>query len=197
MAQKATNLEEMLDRIGDAADGQGKVTLGEVVEEIGNRSFGPLLLLAGVIAFSPLSGIPGLPTSVAILVALLSGQLLLHRKHFWMPGWLLRRSISRDKLEKALQWVRPPARFVDRGLRRRRLQVLVSPTGVYVIAAACLLIALGMPLTELVPFSATGAGAALTAFGLALLARDGLVALLAFLLTGVVFGLVGYSVLWQ
>ena len=32
---------------------------------------------------------------------------------------------------------------------------------------------------EFVPFSATGAGAALTAFGLALIARDGLVTLIA------------------
>jgi hypothetical protein len=36
-----------------------------------------------------------------------------------------------------------------------------------------------MPVMEVIPFSASGAGAALTAFGLALIAHDGLTALFA------------------
>ena len=37
---------------------------------------------------------------------------------------------------------------------------------------------------EVIPFSASGAGAALTAFGLGLIAREGLMALLALIFTG-------------
>lgn len=48
---------------------------------------------------------------------------------------------------------------------------------------------------EFVPFSATGAGAALTAFGLALIAHDGLLALIAFLFTALTFGVVIYALL--
>ncbi|WP_438590661.1 exopolysaccharide biosynthesis protein [Halomonas borealis] len=43
---------------------------------------------------------------------------------------------------------------------------------------------------ELVPFSANGGGLALTLFGLALLAEDGLMALAAYLLTGTTLALV-------
>jgi hypothetical protein len=50
-----------------------------------------------------------------------------------------------------------------------------------------------MPAMELVPFSANGAGAALTAFGLSLIAHDGLLALLAFVFTAMTFGLVLYN----
>ncbi len=45
---------------------------------------------------------------------------------------------------------------------------------------------------ELVPFSANGAGAVLTGFGLALIARDGLVALVALALAMLTGGIVGY-----
>ena len=54
-----------------------------------------------------------------------------------------------------------------------------------VIAAFCVLIALGMPPMEMIPFSANLAGAALAAFGLALIARDGVLALIAFAFTAI------------
>lgn len=59
----------------------------------------------------------------------------------------------------------------------------------------CVLIAVAMPPMELVPFTATGAGAALTAFGLSLIAHDGLVALLAFAFTATTLALVMYRFL--
>ena len=52
-----------------------------------------------------------------------------------------------------------------------------------------------MPLMELVPFSATTAGVALAAFGLAVIAHDGLLALLAFLATAIALGLVTQKLL--
>lgn len=51
------------------------------------------------------------------------------------------------------------------------------------------------PVMELIPFSSSGAGAALTAFGLALIANDGFLGLLAFVLTAVTAGLVAYYLL--
>lgn len=194
MSEQLESLDELLDRVCAAAEGSDWVSFGAIMETVGNRSFGPLLLLAGAIIFSPLSGIPGTPTLIAAFVLLVSGQLLFGRKHFWLPGKLLKRSIARPLLVKAVQWLRPVARFVDR-LIRARLQQFVGRIGVYVIAGTCCVIALGLPVMEVVPFSATAAGAALTAFGLAMIARDGLLALIAFALTGGVFGLIVKSLL--
>ncbi len=194
MAQELTNLEQLLDRIDKAANDRERVSLDAIVEAVGNRSFGPLLLVAGVVTLSPLSGIPGMATTMAVLVLLIAVQLLCGREHFGLPRWLLKRSVARDKLGKALKWLRPPARFIDRGLRPR-LTVFVHRTGTYVIAIVCVFIAAGMPAMELVPFSATGAGAALTAFGLSLIARDGVLALLAFVFTAIIFGVVVYNLL--
>lgn len=80
--------------------------------------------------------------------------------------------------------MKPAARFVDR-LLRPRLTILTQGAGTYAIAALCLGIAATMPVMEMVPFSANAAGLALTVFGLSLVARDGLLALFAFVLTAV------------
>ena len=175
----ATSLNEVLDRIDEAAEGRVRVTLGMIVDALGDRSFGPLLLLAGLITLAPVVGdIPGVPTTMGVLVLLTAAQLLIGRDHFWFPSWVLDRGVGRDKLEKASGWLRKPARWVDRVLRARLTAVVRGP-GRFVIALACLVIGAAMPPMEVVPFSANGAGAALTALGLALIARDGLVALIA------------------
>lgn len=49
-----TNLEELLDRLDEAAEEEDDVTLDTVMDEVGRRSFGPLLLLTGLLMM-PLS----------------------------------------------------------------------------------------------------------------------------------------------
>lgn len=193
--QEPKNLEELLDRIGTAAEETDPVTLDAILDEVGRRSFGPLLLVAGLITLAPLIGdIPGVPTAMGVIVFLIAIQLLIGRDRFWFPKWLLERSVASEKLCKALEWLRSPARFVDRILRPRLRRFSDGPA-TYAIAVVSMLIAAGMPMMEVVPFSANIAGAALTALGLALIAHDGLLALIAFLLTALTAGFVVYNLL--
>ena len=191
--QELTNLEQLLDRIDDAAEGSGQVSLHEIMETVGRRSFGPILLLAGLISAVPvIGGIPGVPIIMGILVLLTAGQLLFRRRYFWLPHWLVARSVARGKIKKTLRWLRRPARFVDR-LLCPRLTMFTQGLGTYAIALTCVLIAAAMPLMELVPFSAGVAGLAIAAFGLALIAHDGLLALFAYFFTAATFGTVVYG----
>ncbi|WP_136523331.1 exopolysaccharide biosynthesis protein [Geomonas ferrireducens] len=192
MAREINNLQDMLDRINQSADDEGRVSLGQIVESVGDRSFGPLLLMVGVIAASPISGMPGVPTTMGIFILLIAGQLFFRREHFWLPKWVLRRSLAKEKVHTAVQWLRPSARFIDRWLRPR-MSALIQGGSTYLISFVCAVIAVVMPMMELVPFSAHGAGLALTAFGLALISRDGLLALIAFAVTAVSFGVVIYQ----
>lgn len=192
--QEPVNLEQMLERISQAEKHEGdQVSVGDVVSEVGRRSFAPLLLVAGIITVMPIVGdIPGVPTLMALFVLIVAGQLLFRREYFWLPDSLLERSVAQDKLDKALTWLRPPARFIDRFLKPR-LTAFTHGAGTYAIAAACVVIALSMPPMEVVPFTANGAGLALTLFGLSLMANDGLLALLAFIATAVTLGFVIYG----
>lgn len=186
-----SNLEQVLDRMGQAEATKGQISVGAIVSAFGRRSFGPLLLLPGLVTLSPVGGIPGVPTLMAVLVLFVSVQLLLRRKSVWLPHWLLNRSVPQGRFEKSREWLRRPARSIDR-LLRPRFTILTGKAGVGLLAILSLSIALMMPPMELIPFSALGAGLALTVFGLALLANDGLVAL-----SGVVITLTTYWVVLQ
>jgi hypothetical protein len=90
--------------------------------------------------------------------------------------------MTSSKLDKPLRWLRKPAKVVDRVLRRR-FSALADGAASRIIAFACLLIAAIMPAMEVVPFSANLAGIILIAFGLALIAGDGLLALIGMVVT--------------
>ncbi|WGK62347.1 exopolysaccharide biosynthesis protein [Halopseudomonas sp. SMJS2] len=182
MKQQPSSLEQLLDRMDEAGEGEEAVSLDKLMETIGKRSFGPILLLIGLILISPLSGIPTLPSTMGVAVFLIAVQMLVLRKHIWLPGWILRRKIGQQKLAKASQWLRRPARFVDR-LVKHRLSILVDGPGSWPIALVCLVLAVTLPLLEPVPFAASSAGLALTCFGLAMTAHDGVLALLAYSIT--------------
>ncbi|MBL4833902.1 MAG: exopolysaccharide biosynthesis protein [Pseudomonas sp.] len=194
MVQELRNLEQLFNHIATLANENGEVSLGIVVESVGSRSFGPLLLVIGLTLTSPLSGIPGMASVSAAFLLLIGAQLLIGRHYFWLPRWLLDRSVSKKQVLGALRWITPPARFIDR-LTRPRLTLLVSRSGVYLTAFCCVCIALVMPMFELVPFSASAVGVALAALGLALVAHDGLLALIAFSAIGATFGLAVVNIL--
>jgi hypothetical protein len=210
---KAATLGEILDRLCDAVDERAKrdeeaangsdegdvaddgVTLEEMLDAVGRRSFGPLLLLAGLVVLAPLVGdIPTVPTMMAVVVTLTAVQLLLRREHFWLPGWLLRRSVARSKVRTAVTKLRRPANWVDRVLRPR-LTFLTGGPGSVGVALTCILIALAVPPMEFIPFSANGAGLALSGFGLALVTRDGVLVLFSYAFTFGTLGWVGWALL--
>ncbi|MGF2687838.1 exopolysaccharide biosynthesis protein [Marinobacter sp. DUT-3] len=185
-----TTMKQLLDRIRASGEGVEQVSVAEILEAVGERSFGPVVLLAGLITLAPLIGdIPGVPTLLGLVVVLTLGQLLFQRHSIWLPSWISGRQVPRGKLVKGVDWLQKPARFLDR-VTKPRLTFLVNGPGLYAMALICMSVALAMPAMEVVPFSANGGGAALMAFGLAIVARDGLVALLATTVTGLTFWLI-------
>ncbi|MDZ7691281.1 MAG: exopolysaccharide biosynthesis protein [Balneolaceae bacterium] len=188
-------LEELLDRINKAATDKEQVSLDDILDEVGDRSFGPLMLLAGLVILAPIVGdIPGVPSIMGVFVILTASQMLFQQEHFWLPDWLLNQQIDQEKLCKGLEWLQSPAYYFDR-LMRRRLEFLVTGISAYIIAVVCILISLALPAMEFIPFSANFAGLAISAFGLSLIAYDGLVAAFAYLSTLSTIGFILYQVM--
>ncbi len=190
------SLDEVLDRVADVADHHPRVSIDTIMDAIGQRSFGPALLLIGLIVLAPIIGdIPGVPTLCALMVLTISVQLLLHKEHFWLPQWILARSVGTPHLLKAIRLSRKPARFIDRLVKPRLTLLIRGYIATRCVALCSMGIALMMPVMEFVPFSANLAGAVLTLFGLALISRDGVLALLAFALTAASASVIGYALL--
>jgi hypothetical protein len=190
MAQEQTphDLTGLLDQVKRAGDDPETVTVADVRERLGQRSFGPLLLFAGLVLSTPIVGIPGLPTTLAIVIMLTSGQMLFGLQRLWLPKFLLRRSIARRHLERFDRIVRYAAGYVDRIIRPRLIWLTAKPFS-SLIAALCFLLGLIMLPLEYVPLTSSIPAFPVAAFGLALTTRDGLFVILglALILAGLGF----------
>jgi len=76
-----------------------------------------------------------------------------------------------------------------------RLSFLTGGLATRLVAVAVMLIAFAAPLLELAPFAAALPSLALLAFGLGLIARDGLLVTIALLISGTSLFLVGQELL--
>ncbi|MEZ5946236.1 MAG: exopolysaccharide biosynthesis protein [Hyphomonas sp.] len=174
---KVNNLSSLLHSLETRTEGE-MVSVREMLNAVGRRSYGPILLLLGFIAVSPLTIIPGATWLVAILTILIAGQILIGRKFPWIPSRLLKIEFPRSALLQGIQFADPYVCQVDRFLKPR-LTILTSPlfapfVALICIAAAVLTIPLG-----LVPFGPLLPGLTVLLFGLALTARDGFMLILA------------------
>lgn len=186
---------ETIDRVRDKADerasdgdaGEGKVTIGELLDSFGHRTYGPFLLVPALLEISPIGGIPGVPTFLALIIVIFAVQMLMGREHFWLPGFIQKRSIGVSKIDKADDKMHPVTERMDRWFGGR-LKTLTGRQAIKTAALCCILLALTVPPLEIIPFASTAPMAAIAAFGLALIMRDGLVMAIAFALTVVAFG---------
>jgi len=178
---EAGRLEELLKAVAGAGDGD-RVSIGDALAAVGPTSFGALILVPALVLVSPLSGIPGVPTALGLVIFLVSVQFLVGRDSIWLPGRLRRAGLSRTRITSALGRTGPFVRVLDR-LVKPRLRFLVNRASTGVFAGICAVLTLTLPILEALPFVATTTGSVIALYGFAILAEDGLVALLALLAT--------------
>ncbi len=154
------------------------VSVGDVADRLGH--LGPLYLLMAIacVAVSPLSGIPFVTAACGLSIALLSGQLLFNRRTVWLPAALRRRRIPHKRLRTGIKGADRVAGAVETALRRRWVWLTRGPMRT-VLLSICLAFGLLMPFMEIVPFAGTTLASIVLIVTLALIARDGLAALMA------------------
>lgn len=182
MADEPHSVGDVLDKLRDLAE-DGDVQIGQMTEAFGSRSHGPFLLVPALIEMSPIGGIPVVPTVLAAMIALFAVQIIIGREHLWLPGFLARRKLKAAKVRKASEKLRGVARFMDRHFHGR-LPALTKGPFPRVAGAIIVLLCMTVPPLELLPFASTAPMLAIAAFGLAMMVRDGLLMLAAFLLSG-------------
>jgi hypothetical protein len=171
------SVTELLHALCAAGHHPDRVTVSDIVEAIGDDAFGPLLLVPALIIVSPASAVPGLSSAGGLIMVMISAQMVFGRQSLWLPAFLTSRSIARDKLAKAVSFLRRPARLIDR-VTRKRLSFLTAGPLRRLPPLICMLAALMIPFFELVPMSSSIISGAIVLFALAILTRDGLLLLL-------------------
>ena len=175
------SVEEVLGELDELAANQDEVCIADVLDDFGGRSFGPFIMLPALLELTPVGGIPGVPTFLALIVAIVAVQLLLGKEHIWMPDFIQHRSVGAKKLHKGVGKLRGIANWLDEH-SHGRLENLTD--GVWVKAAAVVVILLCcmVPPLEFLPFASSAPMLAIAAIGLALIVRDGVMMLIALLL---------------
>jgi hypothetical protein len=159
-----------------------KVSLREMMESLGTRSYGPVLFFFCLLELLPfISAIPGMYIVTASVVILLSAQLMVGREQPWLPAWLLNVSLSRKPLRERLQRWSGWTQWLD-GMMRPRLEFLVDPPFVQGMAALCIVFALAFFPLSPIPASEKVLVIPVAFFALALMTRDGVLAIVGFLI---------------
>jgi hypothetical protein len=183
-AETADSLTAMLDRIQERVDADGaemadgKLSLGEILDLVGRRAYGPLLLIIGVLSVSPLALLPGSTWAFAALTLLVAVQMALHLKHPWLPPAALRVSFPEKEIYGALRSVRPWTRAVDT-MVKPRLEFLAHEPWLLLVALLAIVAALVTFPLSFIPFAPFIPGATIILIGLGVTARDGLLLSLA------------------
>jgi len=172
MSDEPASVGDVLDRLRAVGEEHDRVTVGQAVEALGNRSYGPFLLVPALVEETPIGSIPGVPTAVAAVIVLFAAQMLWGRTHMWLPGFVRDRAVAADKVERASDKLRGLADWLDRWFHGR-LEVLTKGPAVRLAAAMCILLACTVPPLEVLPWASSLPMGAIAAFGLALLVRDG------------------------
>ncbi len=176
--EEVHSVTDILGKLRELADKKQRVSIGDVLDAIGDRSYGPAIMIPALIEITPIGGIPGVPTILAAIIALTAAQLLFGKEHLWLPGFVQKRSVSEGKLHDAADKLDGIAAKLDQWFHGR-LPRFTGGMWPRIAAAFIIVLCCTVPPLELVPFASTAPMAVIAAFGLALLVRDGLLMLIA------------------
>ncbi|MDC0658513.1 exopolysaccharide biosynthesis protein [Leisingera sp. SS27] len=156
---------------------RGGFTVSRFAEKLGQSSLPAVLAVPAMAVVTPLSGVPLFSSACGALICLISVQMLMGRRHLWIPGWLGRRRIQADAVRKGAAALRGSVRWMDRH-SGKRLALLTRQPFLTLIQTVCLICGALMPLLEIVPFSSSVLGGIVSLLAVSMLTRDGLIALI-------------------
>jgi hypothetical protein len=169
-----------------AAQPGERLTVQEILAVLRDRAFALLIVLLGLPNCLPMP--PPIPLFCGLLLVLVAAQIIFGRTAPWLPQALLRRSIARTDIERAVRRAVPVFRRLER-FSRPRMTILDNAIALRVMGIILVILAVGIvfalpPLVGQIPL-----GIAVCLVGLGLVERDGLV-----VLGGLAIGSIGVTV---
>ncbi len=168
MTKKVDSLHEIIERVLKTED--ECLSLNNILQDFGYRSYAPLLLIVSFILITPLGAIPLFPSTVALFIIILSLQIILKPDEVWYPKFLREREIERKKLENFYQNHKSKIKLFD-NLFKNRLGFSLKNTERYIAVIAIICAALIFPL-ELIPLAVFIPAIALVILSMSLLSND-------------------------
>jgi hypothetical protein len=124
------------------------VSLGWLVDNLRERSFGIVMLIMGLAAL-----IPGISGIIGILLMIPALQMILARKGPVFPGFIARRRIPKRKLARLIARINPVLRRIEKVVRPRwsmPFEMAKRAVGLVVLLLAATLLA-PIPFSQFIP----------------------------------------------
>jgi hypothetical protein len=166
-------LSQRLAQIADE-DGPDRLSFTDLAAQLHSRAWGGLLFIFAAINILPLP--PGTSAFFALPIMIVSAQMLFGRTSPWFPARIDRRGVTKQELRRLIGKMGWLEARVER-IFRPRLARLTGPTATRVIGLVCLLLALVAAIP--VPLFHVAPAVAILLFGMALIYRDGALAIAA------------------
>jgi len=165
--RRPRRLSELFSQL--AGETHDHVSLAHIRDELGNRSFAPLLVLFAAFNLLPLP--PGASAFLGLPLIIVSAQMVFGRKQAWLPAFVMNRSLSAAQFRRVMDWLIPRLHRLER-IVRPRYWPFWRRQGDRVIGLIALLLSIAVtlpiPLGNWLPAFATAL------LGLALSERDGI-----------------------
>lgn len=187
--------EDVQDRFSDVLEALGRrggenLAVSEMVDAFGERALGAVMVLIALISLLPWP--PGGKVVFSVPLILIAAEVMTRRDTLWLPGWVMRRSVSRTGYAQGIARAIRPIRFIER-LSKPRMSALTDDVAQVGIGLLCILLAIMLAFP--VPFGDMLPAVTIIIFGFALMQRDGL-AMIAGLIGTALCG-VYLVVVWQ
>ncbi|PHY19458.1 exopolysaccharide biosynthesis protein [Caulobacter sp. BP25] len=173
MSEKS--LADVIEGFGE--DARPTLTVGEMLDAFDSRAFGAMLLVFGLLNTLPLP--PGSSTILSLPILLLAPQIAMGADHPWLPRKLTEKPLKRDDMRGLFRRLAPIVRSMEL-ITRPRLRPMFAPVGERAIGVVCTLLALVLVLP--IPLGNLAPGATVAILALALLQRDGILALAGYVM---------------
>jgi hypothetical protein len=162
---------------------KGDVTLRSMIERLGERTFGVLLIVMAAFNVIPFVSILTGP-----IISIIGIQMIIGATKIKLPLFVLDWKLSAIKVRQSLLIMEPKIRKIEKFIRPRWT---FTEAPIFDRLNGIIIAALGAVIAIPIPFTNFGLALIIIVMGLGLLERDGLVQLLAFLI-GVVALIIVY-----
>ncbi|KLK92900.1 hypothetical protein AA309_11660 [Microvirga vignae] len=181
-AHQHDSASAMLRSVIDDAKGE-VISIGEIIEAFGERAFGFVLILFSLPNCVP--NVPGIAGIVGTPVLIFGIQMMLGHKRPWLPGFIMRQTVSVSKFKRLIDIAEPKLQKLE-SFCRPRLTGLFGPLGDRVVGLFAVLVALSV----LIPFPGTNfpPSIALVIASIAVMEEDGYL-----LIAGYLIGIAGLA----
>jgi len=177
-------LSEILEEVA-VDETRDRISVGDLLQAMDGRAFGALLLIFAFPNMLPTP--PGTAGILGMPLLFLSVQMMLGQSP-WLPGFIAKRSMTRDALQQIVSRATPWLARAEK-LLKQRLTLLVHPMAERALGALCLLVAVVLMLP--IPFGNMLPSFAICVIALGVLERDGLWIVGGVILSAVAVGIVG------